>query len=73
MSPQEKLRDVAERAIKTFIQAFLGVFLLGIPVLINQYQVKGVNGGKAAIAALAAAALAAGISALQNFVKNASR
>lgn len=69
MLNNEKLKDGLERALWTFLQAFLGVFLLGLPVIINHYHVEGINGSKAAVASLATASLAAGISAVKSWYK----
>lgn len=53
------MRDILIRAVKTFVQAFLAVLVVGI-VTVDSLE---------ALKALAVAGLAAGISALQNFVK----
>lgn len=53
-------KDIIIRAVKTFLQAFLSVLALG---LVNVTSVD-------ALQALAIAGLAAGISAVQNFIKN---
>lgn len=52
--------DVVARAVKTFVQAFLAVLVAGVAT------VNSVEAGKA----LFVAALAAGISAVWNSVKN---
>lgn len=52
-------RDITIRAVKTFVQAFLAVFILG---LINVSDLDSLK-------ALAIAGVAAGLSALQNFIK----
>lgn len=54
------MSDIAIRALKTFVQAFLSVFALGI---VNVTSLD-------ALQALAIAGVAAGISALQNFIKD---
>lgn len=54
------MRDIAIRAAKTFLQAALSVVALGI---VNVTSLD-------AAQALAIAAVAAGISALQNFIKD---
>jgi hypothetical protein len=53
------MSDIIVRAVKTFVQAFLSVLALGI---VNVTSLD-------ALQALAIAGVAAGISALQNFVK----
>lgn len=53
------MRDIIIRAIKTFAQAFLSVLALGIVNVVDLASVK----------ALAIAAVAAGISAVQNTIK----
>ncbi len=52
-------KDIGSRALKTFVQAFVAVLLLGVT------DVTDIESGKT----LAIAALAAGISAVWNFVK----
>lgn len=52
------MRDILIRAAKTFLQAFLGVVALGIVNVVDFNSAK----------ALAIAGVAAGISALQNFI-----
>ncbi len=53
-----KTKAIAERAVWTFGQAFLAVFLAGLAVTVTQVQLK----------ALVVAAIAAGLSALKNVV-----
>jgi hypothetical protein len=53
-----KLKAVIERAVSSFVQAFVGVFLAGLTVSISGVQLK----------ALAIAAFAAGLSALKNII-----
>lgn len=52
-------KDIGERALKTFLQAFIAVVLLGMTSVVDWESGK----------ALALAALAAGISAVWNFIK----
>ena len=54
------MRDIIIRAVKTFAQAFLSVLSLGLANVVD------LSSGKA----LLIAAVAAGISALQNFVRD---
>ena len=52
-------KDILVRAVKTFVQAFLAVLAVGI-VSVDSFE---------ALTALVVAGVAAGISALQNWVK----
>lgn len=52
-------KDILVRAVKTFVQAFLAVVLIGIASVNSVDSLK----------ALAVAGVAAGISALQNWIK----
>ena len=52
-------KDIIVRAVKTFVQAFLAVLAVGI-VSVDSFE---------ALTALLVAGVAAGISALQNWVK----
>lgn len=52
-------KDIAVRAFKTFVQSFLAVLAAGV-IAVDSIE---------ALLALLVAGLAAGISALQNFVK----
>lgn len=52
-------KDIAVRAVKTFVQAFLAVVVIGLASVNSVDSLK----------ALAVAGVAAGISALQNWVK----
>lgn len=54
--------DIVRRAVKTFVQAFLAVIVVGY------VNVKDVESAKA----LGVAAVAAGISAVWNFIKETS-
>lgn len=53
-----KTKAVVERALWTFSQSFLAVFLAGLTVSVDQVQLK----------ALIVAAFAAGLSAIKNVV-----
>lgn len=53
-------KDIVVRAIKTFVQAFLAVLVAGVATVDNLD----------ALVALLVAGVAAGISALQNWVKS---
>lgn len=54
--------DIVRRAVKTFVQAFLAVIVVGY------VNVKDVESAKA----LAVAAVAAGVSAVWNFIRTTS-
>lgn len=59
-------KDLVERAGWTFVQAFLGAFVVLAPGI---WSAPNLANAKAAGIAAAAAGLAAGISALKNYVK----
>lgn len=62
---KEKIKDVVERALKTFIQAFLG------SVTINSFLlVDDVNGLKAVLCSTLIAGVSAGVSAVWNMLIN---
>lgn len=66
MSEQE-VKALLVRAFKTFAQAFLAVFILGLtPVVSSVLQTGSFSGAKAAVLALVTASVAAGISAIMN-------
>jgi len=67
---QQQIQALLTRAFKTFVQAFLAVFIAGLTPIINGITNTGWSGSKAALVALVSGALAAGISALMNaFIK----
>lgn len=55
---QTNVKAIVVRALWTFVQAFLAVFLAGLTVSVNQVQLK----------ALIIAAFAAGLSAIKNVI-----
>jgi hypothetical protein len=64
---EQQVKAILVRAIKTFLQAFIAVFALGLtPVVSSVLQTGSISGAKAAVLALVSAAVAAGISALTN-------
>lgn len=66
MSEQE-VKALLVRAFKTFAQAFVAVFILGLtPVISSVLQTGTFSGSKAAVLALVTAAMSAGLSALMN-------
>lgn len=58
------MNDLQKRALHTAWQTGLTVFMLGLVDVFNAFQ-KGLGPGKAALLGLAAAAVAAGLSALK--------
>ena len=66
-----KIKDVGSRALKTFIQAFLGVLIPQIVMMLNNYM-EFDWGSWTTYLPLITAALAAGISAAWNGIINAS-
>lgn len=68
---EQQFQAIIVRALKTFIQAFVAVFALGLTsVVSNVLQTGNFSGAKSALLALVTASVAAGISALTNaFIK----
>lgn len=67
---QQQVQALITRAFKTFVQAFLAVFITGLTPIIQGITNTGWSGAKAALVALVAGAIAAGISAAMNaFIK----
>jgi len=62
------MNDTTKRALHTFYQAAIPVFLAGISNIFNAFQSGGLAAGKAALLALATGAVAAGISALKSLI-----
>lgn len=61
------MKDIVIRAVKTFVQAFFGVFIPEICVILQNPELPvDLTGWKALIIPLACSALAAGISAVWN-------
>ncbi len=67
---QKTYRDLVERALWTFAQAFLGAFIVLAPGI---WAAPNLANAKAAAAAAVAAGLAAGISALKTYIKSQVR
>jgi hypothetical protein len=63
---EQAVQALLVRAFKTFVQAFLSVFLVGITPILTNITSVGYSGAKAALVALVTGAIAAGISALMN-------
>lgn len=61
-------KDVWIRALKTAIQAFVGVFAVSASDLLNTFQKGGMGAGKAALVSLVSAAIAAAVSAVWNYL-----
>lgn len=67
---EQQIQAIIVRSLKTFIQAFLAVFLAGVVSIITNITNVGFSAGKSALLALVSGALAAGISAVMNaFIK----
>ena len=66
-----KIKDIGSRALKTFVQAFLGVLIPQIVMMLNNYM-EFDWGSWTTYLPLITAALAAGISAAWNGIINAS-
>lgn len=60
-------RDIAVRAAKTFVAAFIPVFGAGLANLQSQFVNGGLSAAKSAGVALVVAALSAGITAVWNY------
>ena len=61
-------KDDLKRVLWTAVQAFVAVFVLGLNDVFDAFKAGGLDGAQAAGLALAAAALAAAISAVKNLV-----
>lgn len=61
------MKDLLNRAFHTFWQTALTFFIIGLYDVFNTFQ-SNVNAGKAALVALLAGAVAAGLSAVKTFV-----
>jgi hypothetical protein len=57
--------DLVRRVFHTFWATFLGVFILGIPLVEHTFQQFGLNDGKKALLSLLTAAAIAGVTALR--------
>lgn len=66
----EKKKDIFERALKTFVQAFLGVLVPVVVAMLNGGWPESFGAAWAVLAPAVSAALAAGISAVWNYAKN---
>lgn len=62
------MNDILVRALKTFVQAFLGVFIPEICVILNGTLPVDIEAWKAILIPLGCSALAAGISAAWNAI-----
>jgi len=60
-------KDVWVRALKTAVQAFVGVFVVAVSDLFDVYHRSGFTGLKSSAIALASAGLAAAVSAIWNY------
>lgn len=64
-----KSHDTLERALQTFWQTFIAVFLVGILPVIDLVFAGDFEGTKLALTALVISALAAALSALKTYIK----
>lgn len=65
MKLNKKTKDIIERAVKTFIQAFLG------SITINSFMlVQDIDGFKAVLCSTLVAGVSAGVSAVWNMIIN---
>jgi hypothetical protein len=70
----EKIKDyivghpILSKALHTFYQAFIGVFVVGFTAVLNSVLNGDIETAKIAILSLLSASLAAGISALKTFI-----
>lgn len=64
------MNDIALRAIKTFIQAFFGVFIPELCIVLREDFPVDMSGAAIVFAPMFCAALAAGISATWNFIES---
>ena len=62
------MKDWMIRALKTFVQAFFGILVPELVLILNGSLPKDFEGMKAMMIPMLCSALAAGISALWNFV-----
>ena len=62
------MNDILERALKTFVQAFFGVLIPELCVILNGTLPVDINAWKAVLIPLGCSALAAGISAAWNAI-----
>lgn len=61
---------MVRRAVHTFWQAFLSVFLLGMPVIVSTFNLHGIAETQSAVLALLIASGAAGLAALRTGIAN---
>ena len=61
---------IVKRTVHTFWQAFLAVFVVGIPLVTSATSTGGIKAGEKAIISLLTAAVAAGLAALKAAVIN---
>jgi hypothetical protein len=61
-------RPILSKALHTFYQAFIGVFVVGFTAVLNSVLNGDIETAKIAILSLLSASLAAGISALKTFI-----
>lgn len=69
MTPTKSTKDLVTRAAWTFVQTFVSVFAVGVPLVVDALHTAGPNSGKVALVSLATGATAAAISAFKTFIK----
>ena len=67
MADQFKVNEITSRAIHTFWQTFVVVFLGGIVNVLADF-IKGISIGRAALLALVLSAVAAGLSSIKTYL-----
>lgn len=66
----KQIKDLMERAFWTFVQGFLGSFLVTIPAVVETFQMNGYVATRALIISAISGAIMAGLSALKTWVKS---
>lgn len=59
---------LVRNVVHTFVQAFLAVFFVGVPLVLSGTHVGGIQAGEHAIVALVTASVAAGVSAAKTVI-----
>lgn len=72
MNKKFYLPDWAERALKTFVQAFFGVFIPALVSLLSGGWPESLSAAWTVLGPATAAALSAAISAVWNYIKEAT-
>lgn len=61
---------MVRRTVHTFWQAFIAVFLVGVPLVVSATRTHGVGEGEKALISLGTASLAAGLAAVRTGIIN---